>query len=388
MEYKYLSFFSGALGLDLGLEQAGMKCLAVNEFDKQTCETIKKNKPDLKLYDCDIRELSAKKLMADLNLQPRELFAIVGGPPCQAFSTAGKRMGLADERGNVFLHFINIIKGLKPQYVVIENVRGLLSAPLDHVPHKERDEEYGNRYEHIPGGALFYIVQKLKQAGYTVSFNLYDTSYFGVPQKRERIVMLASLNKVCLPYLNPSHDGVKVPFVSVAQALNKVVAKEYLTFNAKRISFLKKIKPGGNWKNLSLSDQKKAMGESFNSGGGKTGFFRRLSWDKPSPTLVTSPCMPATLLAHPKENRPLSVEEYAAIQTFPKNFIFTGSTLYKYKQIGNAVPCLFGKKIGEHLISFHNNQYQEPKSNTTFSRYKNTDHISWLKNFKSQIKDG
>lgn len=102
MEYKYLSFFSGALGLDLGLEQAGMKCLAVNEFDKQTCETIKKNKPDLKLYDCDIRELSAKKLMADLNLQPRELFAIVGGPPCQAFSTAGKRLGLADERGNVF----------------------------------------------------------------------------------------------------------------------------------------------------------------------------------------------------------------------------------------------------------------------------------------------
>src|SRR5690554_508523 len=120
---KYMSFFSGALGLDLGLEEAGLEPVSYNEIEKVFCNTIKINKPEVPLYDCDIRELTAEKLLKDHNLKTGELFAVAGGPPCQAFSTAGKRNSLNDERGNVFLHFIDIIEGLKPKYAIIENVR-------------------------------------------------------------------------------------------------------------------------------------------------------------------------------------------------------------------------------------------------------------------------
>lgn len=122
------------MGLDLGLEAAGLNPLAANEFDPIICETIRKNRPRLRLYGEDIRELTAERLLKDLQLEREEPFAVVGGPPCQAFSTAGRRLGLNDDRGNVFLHFIKLIAGLRPKYAIFENVRGLLSAPLQHRP--------------------------------------------------------------------------------------------------------------------------------------------------------------------------------------------------------------------------------------------------------------
>src|SRR5882672_702759 len=120
---SYLSFFSGALGLDIGLERAGLHPLAVNEFDPVICETIRTNRKHLRLYDFDIRRLNATSLCKDLDIHRGDLFAIVGGPPCQAFSTAGRRLGLNDDRGNVFLHFIELVADLRPKYVIFENVR-------------------------------------------------------------------------------------------------------------------------------------------------------------------------------------------------------------------------------------------------------------------------
>src|SRR5690606_1929951 len=114
--------------------------------------------------------------------------------------------------------------------------------------------------------------------------------------------------------------------------------------------------------------------------------YRRLNWNLPSPTLVTSPIMPATTLAHPKENRSLSVEEYSAIQTFPKDYKFSGNTLYKYKQIGNAVPCVFGKVIGDHLIKFDEGKLKKLLNKET-SRYKKTSHKEWLENYLRSIKE-
>src|SRR5260221_4106293 len=135
-ERQFISFFSGALGLDLGLHEGGLRSLAVNEFDAVTCRTIRTNLERVfvehqpRVYDCEIRRLEPQKLRGDLGIEPRQLFAIVGGPPCQAFSTAGRRLGLNDDRGNVFLHFIDIILELQPKYAIFETVRGLLSAPL------------------------------------------------------------------------------------------------------------------------------------------------------------------------------------------------------------------------------------------------------------------
>jgi DNA (cytosine-5)-methyltransferase 1 len=385
MNYRYMSFFSGALGLDLGLEAAGFEALSFNEVDKVFCQTIRLNRPSVQLYDYDIRELTAKQLLKDHNLKKGELFAVVGGPPCQAFSTAGKRNSLNDDRGNVFLHFIDIIDGLQPKYAVIENVRGLLSAALKHRPHEQRGEGFAPlSQDELPGGALKFIIQRLNKAGYRVSFTLYNTANFGVPQIRERVVIIASRDGDEVPFLQGTHSEEpqkgKKRWRTVEDAIGSmkhVKAHTHVNFPEKRLKFFKMLGPGQNWRSLPEKYKAAAMGKSLNAGGGRTGFFRRLAWDYPSPTLVTSPKMPATDLCHPVLDRPLSVEEYAAIQTFPKHYKFAGKVIDQYKQIGNAVPCEFGRAIGRHLLAVDQGILLSNDLLEQQSRYRNTDHHTW-----------
>lgn len=382
---KFISFFAGARGLDLGLEQAGWQCIAANEYDRAASETIRTNAPSLPLYSEDIRQISTERLLVDLKLEVGELFAIAGGPPCQAFSTAGRRLGLNDERGNVFLHFLNLIAGLKPKYAVFENVRGLLSAPLVHRPHAERAGNLkGLTEEEKPGGALKFILARLRDSGYEVTFNLYNTANFGVPQGRERLVFIASREGNRVPHLAPTHsatssDGL-LPWVTLREALKSLSSVEHhaASFPLKRQEFYKFLKAGQNWRDLPTDVQRAAMGDSFFSGGGKTGFYRRLSWDKPSPTLVTRPNMKATDLCHPEEIRPLSVEEYAAIQTFPTSYRFAGTLDDQYRQIGNAVPCFFAKAVAKHVSDFDSGKFRQSALAVRFSRYINTDESSWV----------
>jgi len=381
---RFISFFSGALGLDLGLENAGLNPIAVNEFDRSACATIQRNRSDVRLYAGDIRQLTANQLMRDLGLKQGDLFAIAGGPPCQAFSTAGRRLGLHDERGNVFLHFINLIAGLRPKYVIFENVRGLLSAPLKHRPHNQRGKDFAPlEQDELPGGALLYILELLEKEGYTTTFNLYNTANYGVPQIRERLIFFAARDGQGIPYIRPTHDefgrnGLQ-EWKTLREALNNVVETkpECGKFPAKRLKYFRMLRQGQNWRDLPLRLQREAMGASYEAGGGKTGFYRRLAWDKPAPTLVTRPTMPATALCHPTKVRPLSVLEYAAIQTFPLNYSFEGNMDDKYRQIGNAVPVVFGKAIGTHLIKFDEGRLKDDYSVYSLSRYRGTDHESW-----------
>jgi DNA (cytosine-5)-methyltransferase 1 len=390
-ERQILSFFSGALGLDIGLHQAGLQCLSLNEFDKVACKTIRRNLSSLypesqpRLYPHDVRELTPAILQSDLAIKPEELFAIVGGPPCQAFSTAGKRLGLNDERGNVFLHFIDLIGTLRPKYAIFENVRGILSAPLSHRPHEERGSGYPSlTADERPGGALLHILARLERQGYTTTFNLYNTANYGVPQGRERVIFFASREGATVPYIPPTHDEKGAnglpkwrTFRDAIADMPDDISMDAGKFPESRLRYYRQLEAGQNWRNLPVELQQEAMGKSFHSGGGKTGFYRRLSWDKPSPTLVTCPTMPATDLCHPVEDRPLSVQEYAAIQTFPADYVFEGSLSDRYKQIGNAVPCHFGKLIGEHIIAFDEGKLDALESSTKLSRYVGTDHLSW-----------
>lgn len=341
---RYASFFTGAMGLDLGLEEAGWDCVFANEFDPVACATIRLNRPGLKLDDGDVRNLAHGSV-------PEELDLIVGGPPCQAFSTAGKRLGLNDARGNVFIHFVEMALTFRPRVIAIENVRGLLSAPLVHRPHSQRGTDHPPlAVEETPGGAFRHILSLFGEHQYEVSFDLYDTADFGIPQRRRRIVLIASrVGKI--PNLVPMKAREKT-FRNAVKSLTG--SQEHIPLRDKQIEFLKCLGPGQNWRDLSPSQQQRAMGKAFHCTGGRTGFYRRLAWDEPSPTLVTSPTMPATLLAHPIENRPLSVQEYARIQTFPDDWKFAGTTAQKYRQIGNAVPVKFGRAIGEHLASWLN----------------------------------
>ena len=240
------------------------------------------------------------------------------------------------------------------------------------------------------GGALFDIVSKLNQAGYKLSFTLYNTANFGVPQIRERIIILASREDKEIPYIAATHSDNDSSLISwnttrdVIWDLRHRKKLEHVNFPEKRLKYYRLLKSGQNWKSLPANLQKEALGKSYFAGGGKTGFLRRLDWDRPSPTLVTNPMMPATDLCHPYQNRPLSVEEYVRIQTFPNDYIFSGNTLDKYKQLGNAVPCVFGKAIGEHLINFDKGILKKHNTDGRLSRYLNTDHKSWHINFNKK----
>ncbi|MEQ9424001.1 MAG: DNA cytosine methyltransferase [Cyclobacteriaceae bacterium] len=389
-----LSFFSGAMGMDLGLERAGFQTLFASEIDKACRKTILKNKPNIALVG-DIREYSDREVRFISGLDgDEEIDLVVGGPPCQAFSTAGKRKAFEDERGNVFLTFIEMIINLNPRFAVIENVRGLLSAPLKHRPHNERGKEFEElSIEELPGGALNHIINKLENAGYSVSFNLYNAANFGTPQKRERVILMCSRDTGKLPYLEPTHSekgdhGLPKwrTFRDAVIELNGI-EHDHLNFPEKRLEYYRLLEAGQNWRSLNKDLQKEAMGASFYSGGGKTGFLRRLGWDVPSPTLVTHPAMPATDLCHPTENRPLSIQEYMKIQQFPDDWEIQGSLLDKYKQIGNAVPIGLGYAVGQLLMQVMRNEEIQIIEEFQYSRYKKTSEEEWRKEFEKLIRN-
>lgn len=377
---KALSFFSGAMGLDIGLEKAGIEVILTCESEKFIRDTIKLNRPKLKVLE-DINKYSSKDIRREAGLKAKDkIDLIVGGPPCQAFSTAGKRLSINENRGVVFLKYLELIKELNPTYFVIENVRGLLSVPLKHVPHDKRKGTLKTIEE--KGGTLNYILKYLSDIGYKTSFNLYNSANFGTPQVRERVIIIGN-KKEKLPYLSPTHSehgehGLKKwnTFKSAVKGLHNV-KHDHVNFPENRLKYYRKLKEGQNWRNLPVKLQKEALGKSYFSGGGKTGFLRRLGWNKPSPTLVTDPMMPATDLAHPVKDRPLSIQEYKRIQEFPDDWKLSGSIRNQYKQIGNAVPVSLGKAIGKLIVNHMLKKKIRVINNFRYSRYVNTSDVDW-----------
>lgn len=385
-----LSFFSGAMGLDLGIEKAGFEVRLACEVDKFCRQTIALNKPNAALLS-DINDYSAQDIREAAGLaEGDDIDLIMGGPPCQAFSTAGKRKGFNDDRGNVFLKYLDLCIELQPKYFVIENVRGLLSCPMDHRPHDKRGTGFPDLNEdELKGGALNYVISQIEKSGYGFSFNLYNSANFGTPQIRERVIIICSRDGKKPPFLIPSHSEsgeFGLPkWNTLRSCISGIKHHEHLNFPEKRLKYYRLLKPGQNWKNLPEQLQKEAMGKSFYSGGGKTGFLRRLDWDKPSPTLVTHPAMPATDLAHPVEDRPISVQEYKRIQEFPDSWELAGPVVQQYKQVGNAVPIGLGYAVGNLIIKLINGIDVMPLKGFKYSRYKNTCDIEWVENFKKQV---
>ena len=385
---KALSFFTGAMGLDIGLKKAGINVVLACENDKTIRETIKLNNPKIKVIE-DINDYSAAEIRKLAGLKPKEkIDLIVGGPPCQSFSTAGNRLSINENRGVVFIKFLELIKKLNPTYFVIENVRGLLSVPLKHVPHRKRNGKLKTIEE--KGGTLQYILNYLKKCGYKVSFNLYNSANFGTPQIRERVIIVGN-KKEKLPYLTPTHSengeySLKPwkTFKFATKGLHNL-KHDHVNFPKYRLKYYRKLKEGQNWKNLSKSLQKEALGNSYYAGGGKTGFLRRLAWNKPSPTLVTDPTMPATDLAHPELDRPLSIQEYKRLQEFPDDWKLSGNLRYQYKQIGNAVPVSLGRAIGKLIVNNIKKKKMKIINNFRYSRYLNTSDLDWQKGLNNKI---
>ncbi len=334
-EYKVLELFAGAGGLAVGLEKSGIKCVALNEIDKWACNTLRENRPNWNVLEGDIKSFDFTKYNNQVDI-------VTGGFPCQAFSYAGKKLGLQDARGTLFYEFARVVQEVNPPICIGENVKGLLS--------------------HEKGKTIEGMISILDEIGYNVvPVQVLKAINYRVPQKRERVILVGVRKDIDIKYEYPKpHNKI----YNLIDALKKgelydcnVPKSEGSKYPEHKKEVLKLVPQKGYWRNLPLDIQKEYMGKSFYLGGGKTGIARRIGWDEPSLTLTCSPAQKQTERCHPEETRPFTVREYARIQTFPDNWKFEGSISQQYKQIGNAVPCNLGQEIGYSIIKFLNDYY-------------------------------
>lgn len=356
-EPTHISLFSGAMGLDLGLEAAGFRTLAAVEVDPVARQTIQHNtqqRGERLFIGQDITQLSAEDILKATGLRRGEADLVSGGPPCQPFSTAGKREALNDPRGSLFRDFLRMVEGVQPRFFVMENVRGLLSATLRHRPIAER---LGDPLtpEEERGSAFAVILAEFERIGYSFTYGLLNAADYGCPQVRERVIILGSRDSEMLRLPDKTHqkEGGRLPrWRTLRDAFNGLhdPDPQFQSYSESRLQYLRLVPEGGNWRSLPRDLIPAAMGGAFTSGGGKVGFYRRLAWDKPAPTVTTSPAQKATDMCHPSFDRPISVREAARLQGFPDDWTFCGSLSDQYRQIGNAVPTHLGKAIGQALL--------------------------------------
>ena len=358
MTKPVISLFSGAMGLDLGLEAAGLDIALALECNPFPVATIARNRPSLPLIDRPIEDVSSCEILETAQLEPGETFAVVGGPSCQVFSTAGQRKSLGDPRGTMFQHFVRVIHETQPEFFIMENVQGLLSAAVRHRPLKQRGPGYPPLEEEEELGSAFRVVaETLRHLGYYCVFDVLNAADYGVPQTRRRLVIVGSRDgrKVRMPeatHHSEAADGL-AKWRTLGEALEGLNENDpdFYLFCPTKERYLKLIPEGGNWRNLPEDLKGIALGRAFQSWGGRSGFFRRLSRERPSPALTTRPDSKATTLCHPTELRPLTVGEYARIQQFPDDWVFEGTSRKKYEQVGNAVPLGLGTAIGNALVA-------------------------------------
>jgi len=338
-EYRVLELFAGAGGLALGLEKAGLKCVALNEIDKWACETLRKNRPNWKVLEGDIKNFNFDNLKNQVDV-------VTGGFPCQAFSYAGKKLGLNDARGTLFYEFARVVQEVQPLICVGENVRGLLS--------------------HEKGKTLEGMISILDEIGYKVApVKVLKAISYRVPQKRERLILVGIRKDINAIFEYPKpHQKIytlKDALRSGDLFENDVPKSPGVIYPRKKKEVLDLVPPKGYWRDLPIEIQKEYMGGSFYLGGGKTGMARRIGWDEPSLTLTCSPAQKQTERCHPDETRPFTVREYARIQTFPDDWEFSGSIAQQYKQIGNAVPVNLGEEVGYSIVKVLNQIYSSSK---------------------------
>jgi len=314
--YTSIELFAGAGGLAIGLENAGLKNNMLIEIDNHCVDTLKKNRPNWNVVHKDIKDIDFRGLYVDI---------VTGGFPCQSFSYAGKKLGFEDTRGTLFFEFARCIKEVRPKIFVGENVEGLL--------------------RHDEGRTLNTMISILENLGYHVQHRVLNAMNYGVPQKRKRLFIIGTRNGIKFDFPKPQEK-----IVTIRDALKNVPDSEGQGYSEKRKKILDLVPPGGCWVNLPLDIQKEYLGKSFFSGGGKRGMARRISWDEPCLTLTTSPAQKQTERTHPEETRPFTVREYARIQTFPDDWIFSGGVGAQYRQIGNAVPVKLAEEVGKKII--------------------------------------
>lgn len=381
-KYKVISLFSGGMGLDIGMDGTGMfDVVACVEKEPAFCETIRRNRDagrlpaHLAVFEGDIRELSPADVLKKIGLEAKDIDVIVGGPPCQSFSTAGRRGTIQDPRGTLLWEFLRFVEAIRPKMFLMENVRGLLSAAIRHRPIADRPDKGGVPFcpEEEPGSVVrifAHDLAELKGSAYHLDVFEVNAVNYGAPQIRERALFVGNRLGATVDFPNPTHGPIHapesediqlslfpkeslLPWRTLGEAIkglkddNPVI----MDFSPRKKKFLAMVPPGSNWRSLPEDIQKESMGKAWHAKGGRSGWWRRLTFDLPCPTLVTMPNHASTSLCHPVETRALSIREYARIQEFPDDWEFAGKTAEQYAQVGNAVPTKLGEVAGKVIAS-------------------------------------
>lgn len=326
--FTTIELFAGAGGLALGVESAGFDTIGLVEFDKDAADTLKKNRPEWNVINDDIANISCLDLEDYFSIKKGELDLLSGGAPCQAFSYAGKRLGLEDARGTLFYHYAVFLEKLQPKMFLFENVRGLLT------------HDHGKTYE--------TMLNIFANAGYTISKQVMNAWDYGAPQKRERLITIGIRNDLvesCTFEFPKAHEYKPV----LRDVLLDCPEGPGVPYGEKKRKIFELVPPGGYWRDIDPEVAKEYMKSCWEMGGGRTGILRRMSLDEPSLTVLTSPSQKQTERCHPTVARPFTVRENARCQMFPDTWEFCGNVMSQYKQVGNAVPVSLAHDIAVEI---------------------------------------
>lgn len=309
--FNVISTFSGGGGSSLGYMQARGKALLAVEYDDHAAQTYQENFPETPLYHGDIQHLSGEQVCQLANIKPRELDIFDGSPPCQGFSTAGKRI-FHDTRNQLFKEYVRLLRYLQPKTFVMENVSGMVKGKMK----------------------LIFVecLKELKASGYKVKARLLNAACYGVPQARKRLIFIGVRDDLDI---EPSHPKPSGPIVSIMEAIKGADTSGTPAFNDSYARLFDRVPTGGNASDI--------IGTGFNS------------CVKPHPMkpCCTLPKMQTgrgfATICHPYEKRALSIGEAKRIATFPDDYKLQGTYSDQWARIGNSVPPLLMKQIAEHI---------------------------------------
>lgn len=350
-KFKYVSLFSGAGGLDIGLEKSGLEPLALCEIDSTFCDTLRINSgklktdgntylTDAKIINADVRELKGKEI-----LELGKVDLIVGGPPCQSFSSAGKQLSVLDSRGDLINEFCRLIDEVKPKMFLFENVRGIVTA---------------RNKKGVPGGVIREYIKSFETLGYSTRAVLLNSADYGSYQRRVRCFILGTKHGEAPFFPDPTHQKIESFFHKKWKKLEDFLTN-YQDNNYENYVFptdalavkLKNIKNGSGLKSMGKKEKTRPGGH----------------WGYRQGTFIADLNLPARTVTGSSSQdwirwkgvlRRLTMNEVKLLQGFPIDWDVTGTKTKKFKQIGNAVPTIFGELIGKVIIENLNNKIDSP----------------------------
>ena len=314
--FTVVSAFCGAGGSSTGYELAGGRVLAAIEWEQNSVETYRLNHPETIVLHQDIATVSGEEILNLIEMQPGELDILDGSPPCQGFSTMGKRQ-IEDPRNQLFKEYVRLLKELKPKVFVMENVSGLVKGKMKPV--------------------FVEILQSLKDCGYRVKARLMNAQYYGVPQRRKRVIFIGVRNEFNIEPSHPNPQTLPIILKDALQGLKSPL--EVLRPKGNAAKLAECLKPGEDGANLRTRFGGKEQDYSL----------ERLSWHKVAPTICKTVRPGQCGLLHPDENRYLSTAELKRIASFPDDYEFVGSLEEHWARIGNSVPPKMMQAIAEHI---------------------------------------